>query len=144
MSIETCISLASLGISCYSLYKTIKSQKLQDLVNSLELKLKELELEEKTTKEPLLDVKAIKSGKNCKLVFSNVGNTTIYNINAKINEESRIHFQGYKLPYGELRQGDDFEESFPITTATPPVFEITVTWEDDEGKQKQDTKTLSI
>jgi len=78
------------------------------------------------------------------LVFSNVGNTTIYNINAKIDEESRIHFQGCKLPYGELRQGDSFEESFPITIATPPVFEITVTWEDNEGKQKQDTKTLSI
>lgn len=90
------VSIVSLVIAVISLVKSYKTQKLQDKVNSLEVKIKQYELEkinqEKESKEKtLVEVNVVKvSNNNYKLRVFNNSDKSVFNVKVKIDKEYNV------------------------------------------------------
>lgn len=136
------LSGISLLVAILSFIKSTKSQNLQNKVNDLECQIKQYELEnikKEKKSESLSCVEASvmnsEQGKY-RLHIQNSGNTTVYNVTAKFDEETNfIICDGSKMPFEELEPKKNFEILFLTYWGCPSKFKIITEWTDSNGKQ---------
>ena len=144
------IALASLVVAIISLVRSSKSQKLQDKVNGHDLAIKEYELAKIKIEQENAQLSCVKAyvvhpAKNkYSLKIKNTGNTIVYNVSAFIDTASRITIYNSKMPYKELEPQEVFEQKILVTLASAPVFNITTSWTDSNGKTQERTQQGSI
>ena len=119
----------------------LRTNHLQNEVNKCELE--KIKKEKEKAKKSIIDVKFSGTEGNYRLIFTNVGLANVCNVTANVNKDSGIDFEGYKMPYKLLRAGDSFSEPLLLFIASNPVFEVTTTWEDENGNKNTDVKKLS-
>lgn len=137
-------------IAVISIIQSSKAQKMQKKINELDAKIKEYELE-KIEKEKMeaassiIKARAIKVGKNnYRLKIYNTGNTTAYNISAKISKEYCLMLINDKMPFEELEPQNGFEEVLIIHSGSAHKFKVELNWKDEGGNEHKDEQFCSI
>lgn len=135
------VSIVSLVIAVISLVKSYKTQKLQDKVNSLEVKIKQYELEkinqEKESKEKtLVEVNVVKvSNNNYKLRVSNNSDKSVFNVKVKIDKEYNVPIiDNDVLPLETLEPKNSFDLIIIRYMNSASKFYVITEWEDENGK----------
>jgi hypothetical protein len=134
------IPLAALVVSIVAL-KSSKSQKLQDYINDLELKIKQhelAELDKQNTAATLACVEArvikISQGKYNLKVW-NSGQATAHNVTVIFDENANLTIWNSKMPFEFLDSGKSFEEQLRVHMGTAHKFFLTTVWQDASGKE---------
>ncbi len=124
-----------------SLVKSYKTQKLQDKVNSLEVKIKQYELEkinqEKESKEKtLVEVNVVKvSNNNYKLRVFNNSDKSVFNVKVKIDKEYNVPIiDNDVLPLETLEPKNSFDLIIIRYMNSASKFYVITEWEDENGK----------
>ena len=135
------VSIVSLVIAVISLVKSYKTQKLQDKVNSLEVKIKQYELEkinqEKEPKEKtLVEVNVVKvSNNNYKLRVFNNSDKSVFNVKVKIDKEYNVPIiDNDVLPLETLEPKNSFDLIIIRYMNSASKFYVITEWEDENGK----------
>lgn len=135
------VSIVSLVIAMISLVKSYKTQKLQDKVNSLEVKIKQYELEkinqEKESKEKtLVEVNVVKvSNNNYKLRVFNNSDKSVFNVKVKIDKEYNVPIiDNDVLPLETLEPKNSFDLIIIRYMNSASKFYVITEWEDEYGK----------
>lgn len=135
------VSIVSLVIAVISLVKSYKTQKLQDKVNSLEVKIKQYELEkinqEKESKEKtLVEVNVVKvSNNNYKLRVFNNSDKSVFNVKVKIDKEYNVPIiDNDVLPLETLEPKNSFDLIIIRYMYSASKFYVITEWEDENGK----------
>lgn len=135
------VSIVSLVIAVISLVKSYKTQKLQDKVNSLEVKIKQYELEkinqEKESKEKtLVEVNVVKvSNNNYKLRVFNNSDKSVFNVKVKIDKEYNVPIiYNDVLPLETLEPKNSFDLIIIRYMNSASKFYVITEWEDENGK----------
>lgn len=139
-TITLIISGFSLVLAIISFVKSNKSQKLQNQVNAIEVKLKEYELKEKEMqqqKQSCVEANIIHISKsNYKIKIWNSGNAVAHNVSASWNiQKGIILFDKDKMPFETLEPQRGFELSISTYNGAPGKLCITTKWEDENGKE---------
>lgn len=136
------IAAISLLIAIISLSKSSKSQRLQNKVNELELKIKENEIERiaKEKEEAALaciEARFITVGKDKhRLKVWNSGNATAYNVSARFDGDVGIIIMDReKQPFEELEARKSYELVLITHGGSASQFKIITEWTDANGKQ---------
>lgn len=132
------ISGISLLVAILSFILSLPTQRLQNKINQLEVKLKEYELaevEKENKKSACVEGRVIKIGKGkYRLKVWNSGNATAKNVTASFNKGSNIiMMDSEKMPFEELEPQKNFEIVLVIHNGSSRKFTITTTWEDGSG-----------
>lgn len=144
-AIEIIITILSFVISVIAMRKASKANKLQDKINTLELKLKQYEvdkIEKEKAEENRICVEAqvvrISKEKTIMKVW-NSGNATAYNVTAYFQDEVGIRiFDQNKQPYDFLDPNKNYELVLMTHLGSKSKFVIITEWEDKDGnKQKR-------
>lgn len=144
------LSGVSIVIAVISFIKSSKAQKLQNKVNELDARIKEYELEkieqEKTeAASSVIKARVIKNEKNnYRLKIYNAGNTTAYNISAKIPNGYNVMLLNNKMPFEELEPQNGFEECLVIHMGSSPKFKVELNWQDNNGHEYKNEQFCSI
>ena len=135
------VSIVSLVIAVISLVKSYKTQKLQDKVNSLEVKIKQYELEkinqEKESKEKtLVEVNVVKvSNNNYKLRVFNNSDKSVFNVKVKIDKEYNVPIiDNDELPLETLEPKYSLDLIIIRYMNSASKFYVITEWEDENGK----------
>ncbi len=141
------ISAISLLIAIISLFKSSKTQRLQNKVNELELKIKENEIERiaKEKKEATLaciEARFITVGKGKhRLKVWNSGNATAYNVSARFDGDVGIMIiDQEKQPFEELEARKSYELILITHNGSASKFKIITEWTDRNGEQHTKTQ----
>lgn len=134
------ISGVSLLFSIISFAVSIKSQKLQDKVNEMELKLKKYELAEKEKeqqKAPCIEARINHIAKgNYRIKIWNSGNAAAKNVTASWDKGSQIiFFDQEKMPFELLEPQKSFDLAISTYSGSPRKLCITTAWEDSDGEK---------
>ena len=145
------IAAASLVIAVVSLVKSSKAQKTQNRINDLELKIKQYELEriqaEKSAESAsCVEARIIKLAKDTyKLKVWNSGNTTVYEVAAEIDKDAKIIVCNSGLmPFEVLESKKSFDVNVIVHMGSARKFNITTTWKDASGEEKEKVQLCSI
>ncbi len=143
------ISGISLIVAIVSFIASIKSQHLQNRVNTLEYKLKQYELEEKEQekkKNPCIEARINHISKDrYKIKVWNSGNTVAKNVMASWEEQDcMIFYDLEKMPFESLEPQKGFELSATIFFGAPRKLFITTTWENEEGEKQSKSQWCDI
>ena len=138
------ISGVSLLVAIVSFAFSFKSQRLQNRVNEIELKLKENELL-KIEKEACIEARVIHpDSKHYYLKIWNSGNDTAYNVNVLLPDEKSVNiFDNDKLPYEELEASKSFEIPLLVYNGSASKFYVTTEWKDSKGNKKTKNQLCS-
>ena len=135
------VSIVSLVIAVISLVKSYKTQKLQDKVNSLEVKIKQYELEkinqEKESKEKtLVEVNVVKvSNNNYKIRVFNNSDKSVFNVKVKIDKEYNVPIiDNDVLPLETLEPKNSFDLIIIRYMNSASKFYVITEWDDENGK----------
>ena len=134
------LSILSLLLALISFIVSFKSQRLQNRVNEIELKLKQYELEKKEEEQlkiPLIEARIIHIIKNkYKIKVWNSGNGVAKNISVSWGKISGItNFDKDKMPFEFLEPQKSFELLIIAYDFPPHKICITTEWEDEMGEQ---------
>ena len=134
------ISGISLLVAIVSFFFSLPSQRLQNKLNQMEIKLREYEIseiEKENLKAACVEARVIKISKGkYKLKVWNSGNDTAYNVTAAFNEESNIIIgDREKMPFEILEPQKGFDVWLVIYMGCANKFTITTTWEDSNGNE---------
>ena len=134
------LSILSLLLALISFIVSFKSQRLQNRVNEIELKLKQYELEKKEEEQlkiPLIEARIIHIIKNkYKIKVWNSGNGVAKNISVSWGEISGItNFDKDKMPFEFLEPQKSFELLLITYDFPPRKICITTEWEDEAGEK---------
>lgn len=143
------ISGVSLIIAIVSFFVSTKSQRLQDQVNAIELKLKKLELaekEEKKKKAPCIEARINHITKNnYRIKIWNSGNSIAKNIVASWDKGTEIIFcDNDKMPFEFLGPQKSFDLGFSVYDGSPSKIKITTRWEDEDGEGHSKTQWCDL
>lgn len=147
------ISLVSLilsfSISSIALGFSIKNMNLQNRVNALDEKIKQIELdrikaEQERESQFAFNITNYKvKNAEYKLRFTNVGKPIMYNVNLEIEEE-QPEIINTIMPYEMLAQYDHFEESILCYLGTSKKFHLVITWENEKGEKFNENRLCSL
>lgn len=134
------ISCLSLALSAISIFFSLKSQRLQDKVNRIELQIKNLELEDKKSqriKKPCIEARACHfAGNRYKIKIWNSGTAVAKNILvAWEKNKGIIVFGSDKLPYEFLDPQKSFELDASTYDNASGKLCVTTSWEDENGEK---------
>jgi len=144
------ISGLSLVLAVISYAKASESQQLQNRVNTLELKIKQYEIE-KISKEQAaansacIEARVIKLGKNnYRLKVWNSGGADARNVNIAVdNSQEFIIINNNILPFEILSPNKSIE--IPVLTGFgASKFKITTSWKDTNGEYNQHEQYVSL
>jgi hypothetical protein len=144
------VPLFALLLSVVSLCISAKSQKLQNRVSELELKIKEYEVaevEKKKTEAGLACIEARVihiSGGEYRLKVWNSGQATAYKVSAIVDKNANLAIMSSKMPFDFLEAGKSFEEHLIVHMGTADKFKIVTTWEDAAGQPHQKEQMGSL
>ena len=126
------VSIVSLVIAVISLVISYRTQKLQDKVNSLEVKIKQYELEKIT----LVEVNVVKvSNNNYKLRVFNNSDKSVFNVKVKIDKEYNVPIiDNDVLPLETLEPKNSFDLIIIRYMNSASKFYVITEWEDENGK----------
>lgn len=143
------LALFSLVVALISLIKSSKAQKLQAKINSIELIIKENELDKiNSEKEKAIsscvEARVIKiSNGNYKMKIWNSGNTIVTNVNVELEQGSPAIPIDDKLPFEELEPAKSFELPIVVYYGAPTKFYVVTTWVDDKGIEQSKKQLVS-
>ena len=134
------LSILSLLLAIISFVVSFKSQRLQNRVNIIELKLKQYELdakEKEQQKVPLVEARIVHVIKNeYKIKVWNSGNGIARSVSALWEPTDGIIFlDGNKMPFEFLEPQKGFELSIHTYYGAAGKLCITTEWEDETGKK---------
>lgn len=129
------ISGISLLIAIISFVFSTKSQRLQNRVNEIEVKLKQYELEEKEQqKSSCVQARIIHVSKSSyKMKIWNSGNSNAKNVTASWDDESVVVLNRDKMPFEVLEPQKGFDLSIAVYDGMPGKVKIITVWEDEDG-----------
>lgn len=134
------LSILSLLLALISFIVSVKSQRLQNRVNEIELKLKQYELEKKEKEQqkiPVVEARIIHVIKNqyCIKVW-NSGNGIAKNVVAYWDDIQRIvNFDKEKMPFEVLEPQKWFELRIQTFNFSPRKLCVTTEWENEQGEK---------
>jgi len=145
------ISALSLMVAIISIMKSSKTQKLQNKVNELELKLKEYELD-KVTKEKeaansaLVQARIIRMGKgNYRLKIWNSGGGTAHNVTVKFEDDPNIIVMDLdKLPFEELEPNKNFELILIVYFGSARKAKVLTEWDNTDGSHHSKSQMVDF
>lgn len=134
------LSILSLLLAIISFVVSFNSQRLQNRVNIIELKLKQYELdakEKEQQKVPLVEARIVHVIKNeYKIKVWNSGNGIARSVSALWEPTDGIIFlDGNKMPFEFLEPQKGFELSIHTYYGAAGKLCITTEWEDETGKK---------
>ena len=139
---ELTIAGISLLIAIIALAKSSKSEKLQNRVNEMELKIKAYELEriaheKEEASTSCVEARAITIGRGKhRLKVWNSGSTTVYSVTAQFDGNPGIFIgDKEKQPFDELEPGKSYELVIIPYGQYSPKFKIITEWTDNNGKK---------
>lgn len=142
------IAFASLIVAIVSLAKSSKTQKIQNQLNSLEVLIKQQELDRLAEEKKIrscVEARVIHISKgNWKLKVWNSGNTTAYNVVATIEENAEVRIFDSKMPFDELEPNKSFESALLVYMGSSEKFRVTTTWEDENKNTHEKTQVVSL
>ncbi len=139
------IALAALVVSIVSICKSSKAEALQIKVAELDAKLKEYELSEaEENRAACVEARAISIGKSHRLRICNIGKEPAKNIDFEVlNREIAGLVMKDHVPFPELERQKSFDETFFATMGMPSVFDVKVTWDDNDGVSRSRVSHIS-
>lgn len=138
------ISGVSLLVAIVSFVFSLKTQRLQNKLNELELKIKEYELHQ-LEKKSCIEARVINTdSKHYYIRIWNSGNDTAYDVNIILpDEKSVIIYDNDKLPFEELEANKSFDIPLLVFNGSASKFYVTTEWKDFKGDTKSKKQLCS-
>ena len=143
LEFENIISMLSLGVACFALFKTKKTERR---MLSIEETREHDRIQQNLSAKLVANVLQ-NTGKNTKeVVISNHGNTTAKGIDVKFDD---VPFQEHKLVPKGISNIGNIGPSSQASIMIAPSFEnhndftVHITWQDDSDEEGVFTSTLS-
>ena len=143
--VNAVIAVGALVVSIISLIKANKVNALQAKVAELDCELKSYELDEaKNQRAACVEARLVSVGKGRKLRFCNVGKSIAKDVNFEVLDEKirSLIFKDH-VPYPELGYQKSFDEVFITAMGLPMVFDVEVTWTDENGEAQRKISHIS-
>lgn len=145
------LSAVSIILASISLYKSSRSQLLQNKVNELEYKIKQYELEkiekeEVEKKSSCVEARIIHLGKNeSRMKIWNSGKNTAYDVTARFEGDPNIMIVSHdKMPFEELDAMKSFELALVVFGGSASKAKVITEWQNSDGERFSKSQMIDV
>lgn len=140
--IELIITVLAFVFSFIAMIKSSKADKLQKKINTLELQLKQNEVdkikkEQEESEETCVEARVVNLGNDkYRMKVWNSGKNTVYNVTARFDGDVNIIiYDKDKQPFEELEPMKNYELVLIAYSGSASKFKIITEWEDKNGNK---------
>lgn len=142
------VTVLPLPLTIISLISGLKSQRLQNSSNTLDIKIKEDKIAKERAESLLscIKVKPIRTSNNrYALKVYNYGSASAYNVSTQFDGEAGMMIINQEIqPFDELATNEDYLLNLCVPDGAASKFNTVTKWTDTNGQSHTQTQTLTL